>query len=228
MQRLEHSGSDGARPTADMTVEEAGFTLFLTFEDGTETIRQAWFYGPSGTPETAVLDLLCDYAGGAPVRELFEHGLIYAMRELRDPEVEAPVTGILTPRNAGECFRTPLSLMAGLRRQANARFGRHTDTNFFDRPYSAAWNKLDMDGKRDHVVPHIESFKVTHGIPTGAFELVQIDQYDRLFVVFADDVPVWEKPAMLMDLERWLRAKTGERIELFTEVVKDANRIRRL
>lgn len=221
----EHLGTGGA---ADLSVEQDGFALHVAFNEGTETIRKAWFVVPGDAPEGAILDVLCGYAAGAPVREVVEHGLVYALQRLRDPDVAPPVEGIVTPRNAGACFAIPLKLVAALRREAETRFGRHGDTNFFDRPYSSAWKKLDKNGKRDLVMPHIESFKATHRIGPDAFELVEIDKYDRLFLVFSDEIPVWDKPGMLMDLERWLREKTGERIELFTEVVKDANRIRRL
>jgi len=228
LKSLPHLRTSGEKAPGDLAVAEAGMELVLAFEDGTDTVRQAWFSAPETAPEAAVLEVLCTYATGAPVRELAEHGLIYALWRLRDPEIASPVKGILTPRNAGACFAVPLKLVAALRRESEARFGKHKDTNFFDRPYSDAWNKLDKAGKRALVLPHIESFKAEHDIAAAAFELVEIDQYDRLFLVFADDVPVWDKPALLMKLERWLREKTGERIELFTEVVKDANRIRRL
>jgi hypothetical protein len=228
LKSLPHLQKSGAPSAAGFSVTEADLELLLELENDSETIRQARFSAPETAPEAAILEVLCSYAIGAPVRELTDHGLIFALQRLRDPDVRAPVKGILTPRNAGACFAGPLKLMAALRREADARFGRHSDTNFFDRPYSEAWKKLDKAGKRDLVLPHIESFRKAHKIAGDAFELAEIDQYDRLFLVFSDEVPVWDKPAMLMELERWLRQKTGERIELFTEVVKDANRIRRL
>lgn len=228
LKSLSHLDASGEAVSGDLAVEEAGMKFILDLEDGSEAVRRARFAAPVSAPEAAVLDVLCDYAAGIPVRELVEHGLVFALQRLRTHSVEPPVKGILTPRNAGPCFAIPLKLMAALRRKAQARFGKHRDTNFFDRPYSDAWKMRDPAGKRNLVLPHIESFKAAREIAADAFELVEIDRYDRLFLAFADDVPVWDKPAILMDLERWLREKTGERIELFTEVVKDANRIRRL
>ncbi|MEQ8331796.1 hypothetical protein [Nisaea sp.] len=229
--RLQHLAHEGPAPdtgAAAISVEAEGMRLSLVLDGETETVTDARFMAPASAPEAAILDLLCAHAIGAPVREVIEHGLIFALQALRDPEAPSPVAGILTPRNAGACFKTPLEMVAAIRREAEARFGRHKDTNFFDRPYSEGWSKLDKIGKRDLVLPHIDSFKAACGISDDAFELVEIDQYDRLFLVFADEIPVWDKPVLLMKLERWLRKQTGERIELFTEVVKDANRIRRL
>ena len=229
--RLGHLVHADPAPVTDapmITAETDGISLTLTLENASETVAQAHFSAPPEAPESAVLDLLCAHAIGAPVREVIEHGLIFALQALRAPEAPSPVAGILTPRNAGACFKTPLRLVAAIRRETEARFGRHKDTNFFDRPYSEAWSKLDKIGKRDIVLPHIDGFKAANGISDDAFELVEIDQYDRLFLVFTDEIPVWDKPVLLMKLERWLRKQTGERIELFTEVVKDANRIRRL
>ena len=229
--RLGHLVHAGSAPVSDaprISVEADGMSLTLTLEDASETVTQAHFSAPPEAPESAVLDLLCAHAIGAPVRETVEHGLIFALQALRDPNTPAPVSGILTPRNAGACFAIPLRLVAAARREAEARFGRHKDTNFFDRPYSEAWQKLDKTGKRDLVLPPIARFKADNGLSDGAFELVEIDKYDRLFLAFTDEIAAWDKPVLLMRLERWLREQTGERIELFTEVVKDANRIRRL
>ncbi|WP_420402474.1 hypothetical protein [Nisaea sp.] len=228
LRSLSHLEPSGSGTFGDLAVEQADMGLALEFESGSETIRRARFWAPQSAPEAAILDVLCDYAGGVPARELIEHGLNFALQRLRDPAEPAPVRGILTPRNAGACFSVPLKLVAALRRKTEARFGRHSDTNFFDRPYSDTWKELDRTGKRNLVLPHIESFKAAHEIAANAFELVEIDQYDRLFLVFDEEIPVWDKPGILMHLERHLRDKTGERIELFTEVVKDANRIRRL
>ncbi|WP_028466620.1 hypothetical protein [Nisaea denitrificans] len=229
--RLQHLVHYGPVPETDATVisaEADGMRLSLVLDGENETVADARFTAPADAPEAAILDLLCAHAIGAPVREVIEHGLIFALQALRAPEAPSPVAGILTPRNAGACFKTPLRLIAAIRRETEARFGRHKDTNFFDRPYSETWSKLDKIGKRDLVLPHIDGFKAANGISDDAFELVEIDQYDRLFLVFTDEIPVWDKPVLLMKLERWLRKQTGERIELFTEVVKDANRIRRL
>lgn len=228
LQHLVHKGPAAPSNTPVISVEAEGLGLTLTLEDETETVTDACFYAPEAAPEAAVLDVLCDHAIGAPVREVVEHGLVFALQSLRDPEAPAPVSGIVTPRNAGACFSIPLRLVAAVRREAEERFGRHKETNFFDRPYSETWKNLDKQAKRDHVLPHIESFKMANDIASDAFELVEIDQYDRLFLVFTDAIPAWDKPLLLMKLERWLREQTGERIELFTEVVKDANRIRRL
>jgi len=226
--RLAHSGPAAPSNAQVISVEEEGIGLTLTLEDETEIVTDARFSAPEMAPEAAVLDTLCDHAIGAPVREVVDHGLVFALQALRDPDVPAPVSGIVTPRNVGACFAIPLRLVAAVRREAEERFGRHTDTNFFDRPYSETWKNLDKQAKRDLVLPHIESFKAANGISDNAFELVDIDQYDRLFLILTDEIAVSDKPMLLMKMERWLRKKTGERIEIFTEVVKDANRIRRL
>ncbi|MEP3113067.1 hypothetical protein [Nisaea sp.] len=228
LRRLTHLGRASASDSAKISVNADGMELTVVLDGETETISDACFEAPADAPEAAVLDLLCDHAIGAPVREMAEHGLIYALQALRNPDMPAPVSGILTPRNAAACFATPLRLVSAIRREIEAKSGRHTDTNFFDQPYSEAWRKLDKTGKRDLVLPHITVFKADNGLSDSAFELVEIDQYDRLFLAFTDEIAAWDKPVLLMRLERWLREQTGERIELFTEVVKDANRIRRL
>jgi hypothetical protein len=74
----------------------------------------------------------------------------------------------------------------------------------------------------------IQDYREQTDLDPTAMAVFEIDQYDRVVVIFDDGVPVWDKPPHLLALERWLRQETGERIEVFVETVKDSNRIRRL
>lgn len=217
----------GAGQTA-VEGEADGATLRLIVDEARSRVVAAGHSGSLTPAEAAVLDGLCAFALGAPVREVTEHGLGYAMQRLLDPDLPRPVPGILTPRNAGRCFEKPLKLVRSLRAAALARWGRPDGINYFDRPYSAAWKARSNEEKRGLIEPLVAEFKADRNISAETFEIYEIDKYDRVVIMFADGIPVWSKPDMIMDLESWLRRRTGERIEVFTEIAKDANRIRRL
>jgi hypothetical protein len=82
--------------------------------------------------------------------------------------------------------------------------------------------------KTERLEALIQDYRGQTGLDETAMAVFEIDQYDRVVVMFGADVPVWYKPPHLLALERWLRQETGERIEVFVEIAKDSNRIRRL
>ena len=74
----------------------------------------------------------------------------------------------------------------------------------------------------------VARFRSARNLDEVDIEILEIDKHDRLVVTFSDQVPMGRKPELMMDLERDIRQRTGERIELFVEVVKDRNQLRRL
>jgi len=208
---------------------EADGLIFTIGVDPTiERIQTVTHEGDESAAERAVLEQLNQFAIGATPRELVEHGLTYVIERLRDLNAPRPVAGILTPRNAGPCFERPRSLMRALRAVYIEANGPFEGDNDFDRPFSEAWLATDPDVKRNRLGALVEMYRKTVGLAASSMEIFEIDQYDRVVVMFDDDVDVWDKPPHLLALERWLRQETGERIEVFVEIAKDSNRIRRL
>lgn len=194
----------------------------------TDKIAAATREGEASLAEQAVLEQLGQFAVGATPRELIEHGLTHVVERLRDQDAPRPVAGILTPRNAGPCFERPRSLMRALRTAYVEVNGPFQGDNDFDRPFSEAWLATDPEVKRQRLGTLVEIYRTEAGLAASSMEIFEIDWYDRVVVMFGDDVDVWDKPTHLLALERWLRQETGERIEVFVEIAKDSNRIRRL
>ena len=224
--------------SAVVQVSEDGVTLAVAVAEADGRIVAARHDGAADPAVRAVLDQLCRLIEGVPVQEAAEHGVAYAMEALLDHDQPPPVAGILTPRNAGPAFALPTRLVRALWRTHMEAAGKETAgmgaagasaaRNTFDRPFSPAFLALDAAGKRDLVERHLGAFRQAHGIAEAHLFLHDIDRYDRVVVMFGPGVPAAGKPALMMRLERHLRAATGERLELFVEVAKDDNRIRRL
>lgn len=208
--------------------EAEGLSIAIDVVEARERIASLTHGGEASAAEVAVLVQLRRFAEGATPRELVEHGLTYVIERLRDPDAPRPVAGILTPRSAGPCFRRPRSLMRALREVYVNANGAFSGDNDFDRPFSATWLALGEAAKHARLRSLVDHYRDAAGLATGSMEIFEIDQYDRVVVMFADDVAVWDKPPHLLALERWLREETGERIEVFVEIAKDSNRIRRL
>lgn len=205
-----------------------GLEIAITVDSDRDRISAARYDGEPTPAERAVLKQLCVFALGASPRELVEHGLIFVVERLRDPDAPRPVEGILGPRSAGPCFQRPRQLLRALRGAVLAARGAFEGDNVFDRPYSDTWLTLPAAEKIERLEALIQDYREQTDLDPTAMAVFEIDQYDRVVVIFDDGVPVWDKPPHLLALERWLRQETGERIEVFVETVKDSNRIRRL
>lgn len=229
-QRVGPEGSDveGPEGAAPFTASADGLEISITVDDASGRMTRAHFDGDPSPAERAVLGQLCAFALGASPRELVEHGLAYVVERLRDPDLPRPVDGIMAPRNAGPCFQRPRNLVKALRETYISATGPFTGDNDFDRPYSDAWLAATAEAKHERLQALIQSYRDRTGLDQTAMAVFEIDQYDRVVVMFGDDVEVWDKPPHLLALERWLREETGERIEVFVEIAKDSNRLRRL
>lgn len=205
-----------------------GLEIAITVDSEHDRISAAGYDGDPTPAERAVLKQLCAFALGASPRELVEHGLTFVVEQLRDLGAPRPVEGILGPRSAGPCFQRPRHLVRALRDAVLAAWGAFEGDNVFDRPYSGAWLALPAAEKNERLEALIQDYREQTDLDQTAMVVFEIDQYDRVVVMFDDGVPVWDKPPHLLALERWLRQETGERIEVFLEIVKDSNRIRRL
>jgi hypothetical protein len=228
---LQEQSSRGAA-RGDLGVEYVaradGLELAISVDEGRDRVLAARYDGDATPAESAVLEQLCIHASGTTPRELIEHGLTFAVERLRDSGSKRPVDGILAPRNAGPCFQRPRLLVRALRDTYIAAKGSFVGDNDFDRPYSEAWLATRSEEKQERLKTLVQAYRDQTGLQETAMAVYEIDQYDRVVVMFDDDVEVWDKPPHLLALERWLRQETGERIEVFVEIAKDSNRIRRL
>jgi hypothetical protein len=223
------TGPAADAPAVVACVAEAdGMTVSIAVDPATDLITTMRYGGGASEAERAVMEQLAAFAVGASARELVEHGLTYVLDRLRDPSAPRPVGGILTPRNAGPCFQRPRRLMRALRAACIDAKGPFEGDNAFDRPYSAQWLAMDAPAKHEKLNRLVAKWRERAGLGETSMAVFEIDRYDRVVVIFGDDVDVWDKPPHLLALERWLRQETGERIEVFVEVAKDSNRIRRL
>jgi len=203
-------------------------TIAIGVSPSTDKIAAVTRKGGTSLAEEAILEQLSRFAVGATPRELIEHGLTHVVERLRDQDAPRPVAGILTPRNAGPCFERPRGLMRALGAILVEANGPFEGDNDFDRPFSEAWLANDPEVKRQRLGGLVELYRQNAGLNASSMEIFEIDRYDRVVVMFGDGVDVWDKPPHLLALERWLRQETGERIEVFVEIAKDSNRIRRL
>ncbi len=197
------------------------WTIKLTVNNG--VISDAAIAWRNPAADKAFLDALARALKGKGLREARDHGVQYAYASLQNGAV--PVKGIVIPANYSETSRAAVK---ALRKAIDeAEQPNPADWNFEDHGLSDAWRKIPTDERSRRLETMIGAYLKESGLANAA-TVTEIDQYDRVFVQFSDDFPGEKKPSALMQLERYVRGETGERIELFVSELKDNNRIRRL
>jgi hypothetical protein len=215
-----------ATPVYRASQEGVTLSVVATGNDG--IVERAVHHGASGPLARAVFETFCRTIESMPIQEAAEHGAIYALHRIKDPLVPGPVKGILLPANGVPMFTQPVRLIRSIAASYCRKTGARFDWNFHDRPFTSRWQALSQTDKLNEITDLVARFRGAHGLGERDIRILEIDKHDRLVVTFSDQVPIARKPGLMMDLERDIRRRTGERIELFLEVVKDRNQLRRL
>jgi hypothetical protein len=162
---------------------------------------------------------------GMTLRQARDHGVQQACLKHALARKSLPVQGIVMPANYSP---TSKSAAKALRAAIDSVLATDpTAWNFDDNGISEMWRKRPLDERRRSLDGLVSDFLTNRG-QAGAVTIVEIDVHDRVFLEFGPDYPINDKPLILMQLERFIRDATRERIELFVSEMKDNNRIRRL
>ena len=223
------TGGQAAQPAAagsatkkTISWEGDGWKINLAATNGVITETSLQWNNPAA--DKALIDALAKSLKGMSLREARDHGVQYAYAAKANGGA-APVSGIAIPANYSETSRAAVkALRAAIdaSEQPNA-----ADWNFEDHGLSDAWRKIPKDVRTQQLTAMLDDCFGKTGQKDSVI-ITDIDEHDRVFLQFTDDFPIAQKPSALMQLERYVRKATGERIEFFVSELKDNNRIRRL
>lgn len=216
----------GSAGEETFTAEVDGRRLTLVVRKG--KILSAAHEGASDGAEARVFDAFCAVLEGLPIQEAADHAGHHVMARLGEPDGAPPVPGIVTPWNADPLYHRPMRLVRRIRADHAARQSSAGTENFWNPTISKEWLRLDEAAQLARIDEILGEFLVDQGLPPGSLAAVCVEGNVRVFLAFAEAVGYQRKPALLMDVERKLRAQTGDRLEVFAEEMADGNRIRRL
>ncbi len=200
-----------------------GWTIELGLESG--AIATASLRWDNEASDAAFLATLSQHLKGMSLREARDHGVQYACAALIAAGKGARVAGIVIPGNYSETSRAAAKALRAAIDTATP--SKPADWNFEDHGISDAWRQISSEERTRQLEALFKEHLQKSNLP-GAVLVTDIDQYDRVFIQFDEGFSVAQKPPVLMQLERYVRQATGERIELFVSEMKDSNRIRRL
>jgi hypothetical protein len=218
--------SANAADEGQLQAEDNGRRLTLGLRRG--RIVSAAHEGVADSAERAVFDAFCQILEGLPLQEAADHAGHHVMTRLRDPEQSRPVPGIVTPWNADPLFHRPMRLIRRIRDDHAARRPAASVENFWNPTFSKDWLRLAEAEQVARVEEILGDFQAERSLAPGSLVAVGVENNIRVLLAFSEEVGYAQKPALLMDVERKLRAATGDRLEVFAEEMADGNRIRRL
>lgn len=214
-----------------LSATEDGVTLSISVASGNKTgLIQSARYQLSGVTLDikGLLEVFAATIEGLPLQEAADHGTIHTCDRLRENVAGPLVKGIHTPASMGTAFRRCDRLIREIAAQFHASVGDRNNRNFWNPPLSRGW-RLKSASEQVAVLQTIaEEFCAAAGFPAASIRVGRLERSRRVVIDFSEDFAAAKKPGVLMHLERLVRTRTGERLEVFMEELKDNNRLRRL
>jgi hypothetical protein len=180
-------------------------------------------------PRTAtLLARLCDVVIGLPILEAADHGALRLEHALRERANARPVPGIVTPLAAHSMFELPQQLL----RDALADYRRLTGFDSVDNHYDLrpgpAWLRASHDQRVLMLELALSELAPVLGISAGDVRVTSIRYDVRVELGLSPSLPHHDKPQLVMQLERELKARVDPRLEVYVEELRDKNKLRRL
>jgi hypothetical protein len=220
------AATGGAAGEERLEAEENGRRLQLGLRKG--KVVSAAHEGVTDPAEREVFDAFCRILEGLPIQEAADHAGHHVAAAQHDPKQARPVPGIVTPWNADPLNHRPMRLIRRIRADYAARQPAASVENFWNPTISKDWLRLDEAAQLARVDRILGDFQAERGLAPGNLVAVGVENNIRVLLAFSEEVGYQQKPALLMDFERKLRAATGDRLEVFAEEMADENRLRRL
>jgi hypothetical protein len=229
---INHEGGlpslDGQAKAYEATKDAVALSVAIATGSGRHTVVTARHRGAGSPEQRAACECFCRVIEGLPIQEAAEHGAIRLIESLRDPEVPSPVSGILTPRNAGKIFLLLEQLIRSVYKAYLADSGAERGWNQWNPKIPAEWLRLNKEEQAAKLKPELNLSIIANGLNADDLWISDIEKGLRVILSFAPTIPSEQKPPILMRIERHLRDAIGIRLEVYVEEMGDQNKIRRL
>lgn len=219
-----HEGPAPDLPAGSLLIEtsDRGANLAITVSaDG--SVVAAHHSGATGELR-GLLDGLCDLLPGRPFQEGNDHAMIRLEAKLRDYSVPAPVTGLLTPRNADPVFERPLAMLRAAYRLWLVKSGAKPGWNFWDYEPAADWLALPPAERLARAKTAIADGCRTLKVPPQGIEVLELLNGCRIVLAAAPETIKPSFALQMIKLEGLAKKALDPRIELQLESLEDRNR----
>ena len=234
LQDIRHEGHPSAKEGCILLKANSACGCLEALVDTTTHVVQVARHSAVTYQEArAILEVICQVIEGRPLQDASDHAAINALHRLSKGLGRRAVPGILLPTNAGRSFQDATALMRQLREQYGTQSGFTSTENFYEPPPSTAWQAQSGEQRLRQVAAAVREFEHERGLREGTLlvDRIEPDLLERAVrvVIGCDpEVPPQEKPVLIRQLERSLKQRVEETLQLHMEVLKDFNKIRRL
>lgn len=219
-----HEGPVPASAKDGLLVEAAdGAARLSIFVGVTGSVLDARHSGATGELR-GLLEGLCEILPRRPFQEGHDHAVIRLESRLRDRSVPAPVSGLLTPRNADPVFARPLAMLRSAYREWLSKSGAKPGWNYWDDLPAAGWLGLTAAERLARAKKAIAEGCSALGVPAEGVDVLDVLNECRIVLAAT---PETIKPAFalkMIKLEGLAKKKLDPRIELQLESLEDRNR----
>lgn len=210
---------------------EGTVSLLVGQDDG--LIRAARHSGVTAPVRRRVLEIMCRAIEGRTVQDASDHAGSYAIHLLQLRAGRRPARGILLPANAGFEVKAALGQIRKACEKYRERLGIRGSGNYFERRPAEPWDSMDRQEKLRTVSGAIAQFCQAEKLQVDAIKAMRVDKdvnkYEIRIVVQVDPpFPRDGVPSMLRHLERFLKARVEQALEVYLEPFRDQNVLRRL
>ena len=208
------------------------FSLSSTYDDygvylniERNIINEAYFSTGKDNSENIFLDIFCSTIIGLTIQEAYEHGIIKLEYFLRPKNIKNNINGIINPFMKKNIFSLSHNLISNIWQDLSKESKYKKNT--FDLKLSKKWESLQNNDKEKLIINSINAFEKMNGTNNFViFKNLNKDMFRISLTLNKNNSFYAQSPIFLLRLEEYLRKNTNEKIELFYEETKDANKLR--
>ena len=220
--------------TASFTHEGGANAVGISLTVGDDAIiRRARHAQVKPDTRRRLVELMCREIEGRTVQDASDHAAVLVVHRLRQRAESRPAAGILLPANAGTEVVAALEMLRGACHKYQEQSGQQRKANFFERAPSAQWQGLAAAEKLRQAAERVAEFCRTEGKAPSAARVAHVEKdihgHEIRVIIQVDGSLAGEGvPLFLRRLERYLKGKLDETIQVYLEPLKDKNVLRRL
>ncbi|MBC7905459.1 MAG: hypothetical protein H7Y60_01770 [Rhodospirillaceae bacterium] len=206
-----------------VTAQRDGLVLDAWIEPQTHIIRAVAHHGARSPAARGLAEAMAQAVMGLPVLEAADHGMIRVEFTLRGHIAHRPVAGIVTPEAADPAFALGSALLRDLLAEYRRVTGFAEIHNDFDPGPGPAWMAADEDTRRRMLTDALAA----DGFPLALIDISAIEYHVRVVLSLSGELGA-DAARALVALERCIKRRVDDRLELFLSELKDSNQTRRL
>jgi hypothetical protein len=213
--------------------EHDGIELGLHIHPENRRVRKAWFVGSQSFVMTGVMEVFCRVIEKLTFQDASDYSGFKLLHLLRDFRLARAKAGVNMSVNVEPIFNFPLSMVRMLHEKLTEYEQFQNTANFYEPPPSKEWVKSSHEFKVGQIENQLIEFALSRGLSDGDVIFGEISKNTlgfpiRVTVSFSPNLDRTRLATLTLQLERWLKDKIEDKIQVFCDEFKDQSKLRRM